>query len=110
MKLMSIRRFAFAILLVGFVRIAVAQSSGAASDVDKRVDSILRQMTLEEKITYIGGIDPFFIRSVPRFGIPELKMSDGPLGVHDYGPTTAYAAASRWRLRGTLTLHDASVR
>ena len=92
MKLMPIRRFVFAILLVGFVRIAAAQMSGAPTDVDKRVDSILSRMTLEEKITYIGGINNFFIRPVPRLGIPELKMSDGPLGVHDYGPTTAYPA------------------
>ena len=92
MKLVPMRRFVFTILLVGLVRIAAAQSSGAPADVDKRVDSILSRMTLEEKITYIGGINNFFIRPVPRVGIPELKMSDGPLGVHDYGPTTAYAA------------------
>jgi len=92
MKFMPIRRFAFVILLVGLVPIAAAQTSGAPASVDERVDSILRQMTLEEKITYIGGINDFFIRPVPRVGIPELKMSDGPMGVHDYGPTTAYAA------------------
>lgn len=92
MKLIPIHRFVFAILLVGMVRIAAAQMSGAAADVDKRVDSILSRMTIEEKITYIGGINNFFIRPVPHLGIPELKMSDGPLGVHDYGPTTAYAA------------------
>ena len=92
MKLVPMRRFVFTILLVGLVRIAAAQSSGAPAAVDKRVDSILSRMTLEEKITYIGGINNFFIRPVPRVGIPEFKMSDGPLGVHDYGPTTAYAA------------------
>ena len=84
--------FALVILLVSLVRIAASQTSGAPADVDKRVDAILSRMTLEEKITYIGGINNFFIRAVPRLGIPELKMSDGPLGVHDYGPTTAYAA------------------
>jgi beta-glucosidase len=92
MRFISIRKFVFAILLTALVRIAAAQTSGAAADVDKRVDSILSRMTLEEKITYIGGINNFFIRPVPRLGIPELKMSDGPLGVHDYGPTTAYPA------------------
>jgi beta-glucosidase len=62
------------------------------ADVDQRVNSLLRQMTLEEKIDYIGGINDFYIRGIARLGIPALRMSDGPLGVHDYGPTTAYPA------------------
>jgi beta-glucosidase len=49
-------------------------------------------MTLEEKLTLIGGIDDFYIRPLPRLGLRSLRMSDGPLGVHDYGPTTAYPA------------------
>ena len=52
----------------------------------------IAQMTLDEKLTLIGGINDFYIRPLPRLGLPALRMSDGPLGVHDYGPTTAYPA------------------
>jgi Glycosyl hydrolase family 3 N terminal domain len=34
----------------------------------------------------------FYIRAIPRLGLPALRMSDGPMGVHDYGETTAYPA------------------
>src|SRR5262249_35381036 len=50
------------------------------------------KMTIEEKITLIGGVNDFYIRALPRLGLPSLRMSDGPLGVHDYGETTAYPA------------------
>jgi beta-glucosidase len=49
-------------------------------------------MTFDEKITLIGGINDFYTQAIPRLGITSLRMSDGPLGVHDYGPTTAYPA------------------
>ncbi|MFZ0760175.1 MAG: glycoside hydrolase family 3 C-terminal domain-containing protein [Candidatus Sulfotelmatobacter sp.] len=49
-------------------------------------------MTIEEKVDYIGGVNDFYIRAILRLNIPALRMSDGPLGVHDYGPTTAYPA------------------
>jgi len=60
--------------------------------VESRVDALLSKMTLDEKITLIGGINDFYTRAIPRLGIPALRMSDGPLGVHDYGPATAYPA------------------
>ena len=61
-------------------------------DIEQRAESILKRMTLEEKIDYIGGVDTFYIRAVPRLGLPRIRMSDGPIGVRCYGPSTAYAA------------------
>jgi len=64
---------------------------GNDMDEDSRVEAILTQMTLEEKIDYIGGSD-FSIRALPRLNIPEIKMADGPLGVRP-GPSVSYPAS-----------------
>ncbi len=73
--------------------LAKAQTAQVSdTEVEKRVDAILAKMTLDEKLTIIGGINDFYIQAIPRLGMPALRMSDGPLGVHDYGPTTAYPA------------------
>ncbi|MDX6444534.1 MAG: beta-glucosidase [Blastocatellia bacterium] len=63
-----------------------------AAAVDRRVESLLGQMTLEEKIDMLGGVDGFFVRGFPRLGLPRLKMADGPIGVRNFGPATAMAA------------------
>src|SRR5882672_775007 len=86
------RRFAVSIFLLFLAQLAMAQPAASKMDVEKRVDSILSKMTLEKKIQIIGGINDFYTRPTPRLGIPALRMSDGPLGVHDYGLTTAYPA------------------
>lgn len=62
------------------------------TEVEKRVEALLSKMSVEEKITLIGGINDFYTRAISRLGLPALRMSDGPLGVHDYGETTAYPA------------------
>lgn len=58
---------------------------------DQRADAMLRQLTLPEKIELLGGEASMFIRAEPKIGLPQLKMSDGPLGVRTWGPSTAYA-------------------
>src|SRR5207302_10925533 len=72
--------------------IAVAQNgSPSSADVEKRVDAILVQMTLEEKIDMLGGVNNFYVCPVPWLGLPALKMSDGPIGVRHWEPSTTLA-------------------
>jgi beta-glucosidase len=82
------------LVFILIVSLSAAAQSAAPSkaDVDKRVEAILSKMTLEEKIDYIGGYNSFYIRAIPRLGVPELKMADGPMGVRNYGASTAYPA------------------
>jgi beta-glucosidase len=89
---MSVRKLTGGIILLFVVQFGIAQVAPSKIDVEKRVDSILGKMTLEEKIEIIGGINDFNTRPISRLGIPALRMSDGPMGVHDYGLTTAYPA------------------
>jgi beta-glucosidase len=60
--------------------------------VESRVESMLSSMTLDEKLSYIGGVDGMYIMGIPRLNLPEIKMSDGPVGVRTWGETTAYPA------------------
>jgi beta-glucosidase len=73
----------------------MAQTPPAAAppdtEVERRVDSILSQMTLDEKVDLIAGVDFMYLRGVPRLGVPRLRMADGPMGVRNDGPATAYA-------------------
>jgi beta-glucosidase len=62
----------------------------SSAEIERRIDSILNQMTLSEKLAMLGGVDGFFIRDVPRLNLARLKMADGPLGVRNFGPATAF--------------------
>src|SRR6202171_4733943 len=79
-------------VIPAFAQAPTRTNTPDTATVERRVESLLGQMTLEEKIDLIGGVDGFYIRGIPRLGLPRLKMADGPIGVRNYGPATAMAA------------------
>ena len=83
------RRILIPLTFIFLVQFASAQAPLPSSpEIEKKVDSILSKMTLEEKIDYIGGFNDFDVRPVPRLNLPAIKMSDGPVGVRNYGPAS----------------------
>ena len=88
-----------AIFLIVF-SISVCQTIPTPSaDVDARAEGLLKQLSVEEKVDLIGGVDDFYIRDIKHIGLPRLKMADGPLGVRNYGPSTTFGGiglAATW--------------
>jgi beta-glucosidase len=67
--------------------------------VETRANAMLKQLSLEEKIDLIGGVDDFYIHEIKHIGLPALKMADGPFGVRNYGPSTTFGGiglAASW--------------
>ena len=74
----------FSKLLVLFVLSGLTNAFGQQQldpGVETKIDGLLKQLTLEEKIGMIHGNSSFTSTGVPRLGIPELTTSDGPHGV-----------------------------
>ncbi|HEX9048248.1 MAG TPA: glycoside hydrolase family 3 C-terminal domain-containing protein, partial [Verrucomicrobiae bacterium] len=51
--------------------------------VEERVDRLLSQLTLEQKIDLLGGTNSMYTKAILAIGLPSLQTSDGPLGVKD---------------------------
>lgn len=50
---------------------------------EERIDDAISKMTLEEKIAIIHAQSKFSSPGVPRLGIPDLVVNDGPQGVRE---------------------------
>ena len=108
-------------MIIGVIACGLFLNAAAASSqvtdkekvqMEKRIEKLIKKMTLEEKVGLLHGNSKFYVAGVERLGIPEWSLSDGPHGVraeinrHDwayagwtndsasYFPTgTAFAAA-----------------
>ena len=113
------RRFQpFLFLLLFPFLLGWSQPQTTSPEVEAQVDSLLKRLTLEEKIDLIGGEDDFYIRANEKIGLPRLKMADGPVGVRNYDPSTVFGGiglAATWdpamasRIGATIG-HDARAR
>ena len=65
-----------------------------------RAAEVVKKMTLDEKIAYIGGYEAWYVRAIERLGLPAVRMADGPQGVRNNTRSTLYpcgvAAAATW--------------
>ena len=73
-------------IILSLVAIAIslpmmAQKYVVTQEHKDRAAEIVKQMTLEEKIDYVGGYKAWYVREIPRLGLPAVRMADGPQGV-----------------------------
>jgi beta-glucosidase len=107
-----------AVLLISVLPVLCQTAPPSQPEIEARVDSLLKQLSLEEKVDLIGGVDDFYIRDIPHIHFPRLKMSDGPIGVRNYGLSTAFGGigiAAAWdpelaQRMGTIVGQDARAR
>jgi beta-glucosidase len=78
---------------LGTAQAKVYEAKEWSSEFDTKIDSLISQMTIEEKIGMFHGNSMFTTAGVERLGIPELKMADGPLGVREEISRDSWAPA-----------------
>ena len=52
---------------------------------DARIDAVIAQMTLEEKVEMLHSKTNMSSAGVPRLGIADMHYADGPFGIREEG-------------------------
>lgn len=72
------------VLALGSHHYLIAQNlSKSPESVEQKIASIVKQLTLEEKIALLHANSIFGSAGIPRLNIPGLMTDDGPLGVRE---------------------------
>jgi len=56
-------------------------AQNSPKSMDQKIENIVKQLSLKEKLDMCHAQSKFSSKGVPRLGIPEIWMSDGPHGV-----------------------------
>lgn len=76
--------------IIGVIACGLFLNAAAASSqvtdkekvqMEKRIEKLIKKMTLEEKVGLLHGNSKFYVAGVERLGIPEWSLSNGPHGV-----------------------------
>lgn len=70
-------------VLASCAGIANKPEQRSATRIEQEVERLLAALTLEEKLSLVHANSKFSVAGVPRLGIPEMTLSDGPHGVRE---------------------------
>jgi beta-glucosidase len=91
---MKIRENLLKVLVLAFLKTGTVQAQSAITQEniqEQKIQSLIKKMTLKEKVGLLHANSKFYVSGVKRLGIPEWALSDGPHGVraeinrHDWG-------------------------
>ena len=91
---------AILLLIVAVLSFSASAQYKVTTEHKQRAAEVVKKMTLDEKIAYIGGYESWYVRAIDHLGLPAVRMADGPQGVRNNTKSTLYpsgiAAAATW--------------
>jgi len=68
-------------IIIAMLTGTTAAGQVASNEIETKIENIISELTLEEKVAMCHAQSKFSTPGVPRLGIPEIWMTDGPHGV-----------------------------
>ena len=81
------------LILVVWILSGCANSPKETDSTEIRIQSLIKKMTLDQKVAMLHGNGKFTSAGVESLGIPEVKSTDGPLGVREEIQKDSWAPA-----------------